>query len=138
MARAAAGLNSRDLTLVTEVDGFEVYADPMLEKAFYNLFGDAVLYAGPAPTVGVHCQRRERSLVIVVEDDGPGIPAGEKEKIFIRGFGKNTGLGLFLVREILSTTGIAIRETGEPGKSARFEIVVPEGGWRVRGAATGV
>ncbi|WP_292728095.1 PAS domain S-box protein, partial [Methanoculleus sp.] len=61
VARAAAGLNSWDLTLVTEVDGFEVYADPMLEKAFYNLFEDAVLYAGPAPTVGVHCQRRERN-----------------------------------------------------------------------------
>lgn len=138
VTRAAEGLGLRGLTLVTEAEGFETYADPMLEKAFYNLFENAVRYAGPAPTVGVHCQRRERSLVIVVEDDGPGIPAGEKDKIFIRGFGKNTGLGLFLVREILSITGIAIQETGEPGVGARFEILVPEGGWQVGGAATGV
>ena len=45
---------------------------------------------------------------------------------------KNTGLGLFLVREILSITGIKIRETGVPGKGARFEILVPEGGYRIR------
>ncbi|WP_214021530.1 response regulator [Methanoculleus sp.] len=134
VARAAEGLGFRGLTLVTEADGFEVYADPMMEKAFYNLFENAVRYAGPAPTVRVRCRRQGGSLVVVVEDNGSGIPAGEKEKIFARGFGRNTGLGLFLVREILSTTGLVIRETGKPGKGARFEILVPEGGWRVRDA----
>lgn len=134
VARAAAPLNSRDLTLLTEADGFEVYADPMLEKAFYNLFENSVRYAGSAPTVRVRCRRQGRGLVIVVEDNGSGVPADEKEKIFVRGFGRNTGLGLFLVREILSTTGLVIRETGEPEKGARFEILVPEGCWRVRDA----
>ena len=132
LARAAADLNSRNLTLLTEVGEVEIYTDPMLEKAFYNLFENSVRYAGPAPTVWVRCRRQEGSLIIVIEDNGPGIPAEEKEKIFMRGFGKNTGLGLFLVREILSTTGLAIRETGEPGKGARFEMLVPKGGWRVR------
>jgi hypothetical protein len=42
---------------------------------------------------------------------------------------KNTGLGLFLVREILSLTGVAISETGEFGKGARFEMAVSKGGW---------
>jgi len=45
--------------------------------------------------------------------------------IFDKGFGKNTGLGLFPAREILSITGITIRETGEPGKGVRFEITAP-------------
>ena len=54
-----------------------------------------------------------------------------QEKIFERGFGKNTGLGLALSREILDITGIMIRETGEPGKGARFEMVVPKGAWRM-------
>ena len=53
----------------------------------------------------------------------------EKEKIFERGFGKNTGVGLFLVREIPDITGITIHETGEPGKGARFEMTVPKGAW---------
>jgi len=71
--------------------------------------------------------------MIVCEDDGEGIVAAEKEKIFERGFGKNTGLGLALSMEILSITGITIHETGEPGKGARFEIRVPKGAWRTSG-----
>ncbi|MEI6293944.1 MAG: ATP-binding protein, partial [Methanomicrobiales archaeon] len=69
--------------------------------------------------------------IILCEDDGIGVAADEKEKIFERGFGKNTGLGLFISREILDITGIRITETGEPGKGARFEIKVPKGKFRV-------
>jgi signal transduction histidine kinase len=51
----------------------------------------------------------------------------DKERIFAKGFGKNTGFGLFLVREILAITGLTISETGFPGKGARFEIrMTPE------------
>jgi len=57
----------------------------------------------------------------------------EKEKIFNQGYGKNTGLGLFLSREILALTGMTIRETGTPGKGARFEILVPIGAYRFIG-----
>jgi signal transduction histidine kinase len=69
--------------------------------------------------------------VIIYEDDGEGIPAGDKEHIFRRGFGKHTGLGLFLSREILAITGITIRESGEPGKGVRFEILVPGDMYRI-------
>lgn len=69
-------------------------------------------------------------LALTCEDDGGGIATEEKEKIFERGFGKNTGLGLFLVREILGITGFSIIENGVPGKSARFEIRIPMGMYR--------
>ena len=46
-------------------------------------------------------------------------------------------MGLFLAREILDITGIGIRETGEPGKGARFEIMVPKGTWREGEVNTG-
>ena len=59
-----------------------------------------------------------------------GIPRKDKERLFVKGFGKNTGLGLFLSREILAITGITITENGEPGKGARFEISVPKGMYR--------
>ena len=59
-----------------------------------------------------------------------GIPVDEKEKIFVRGYGKHTGLGLYLVREILELTGIAVKETGEPGRGARFELLVPFGNYK--------
>jgi len=69
-------------------------------------------------------------LSLIIEDDGVGIAAGDKSRIFERGFGKNTGLGLFLTKEILAITGITIRETGTPGSGARFEITVPKGTYR--------
>ena len=78
-------------------------------------------------------EKCDGDCIIVCEDDGNGIAVGEKEKIFERGFGKNTGLGLALSREILSITGITIKETGEPGKGARFEMTVPKGAWRMKG-----
>ncbi|MCX6693539.1 MAG: ATP-binding protein [Methanomicrobiales archaeon] len=70
-------------------------------------------------------------LTVWCEDDGTGISESDKEKVFDRGYGKNTGFGLFLVREIFAITGIAIRETGVPGEGARFEIRVPEGCYRI-------
>jgi signal transduction histidine kinase len=68
--------------------------------------------------------------VIACEDDGAGISVDDKKRLFERGYGKNTGLGLFLSREILSITGIAIKETSEPEKGARFEILVPKTAYR--------
>ncbi|MBP9009561.1 MAG: sensor histidine kinase, partial [Methanospirillum sp.] len=81
-------------------------------------------------TISISTRKDGDRLVILVEDDGAGIADDEKERIFERGYGKNTGLGLFLAREILAITGISISETGVPGKGARFEITVPEGRWR--------
>ena len=79
-------------------------------------------------------------LELAYEDDGIGIPAPEKARIFTCGYGRNTGLGLFVIEKILSTSGISITETGEPGKGARFVMRVPEGAFRfapAKGAAPG-
>jgi signal transduction histidine kinase len=61
------------------------------------------------------------------EDNGMGIPVKDKQRIFSKGIGKNSGLGLFLIKEILAITRIMIIENGEPGRGARFEMLVPEG-----------
>jgi signal transduction histidine kinase len=68
-----------------------------------------------------------------VENNGVPIPAAEKEKIFERGFGKGTGWGLFLAREILAVTGMSIAETGGEGKGVQFTITLPPGSFRVNG-----
>jgi signal transduction histidine kinase len=111
----------------------EIFADPLIAKVWYNLLENAVRHGGKITTVRFFEENAGGGPVIVCEDDGDGVPADEKEKIFERGFGKNTGLGLFLTREILAITGITITETGEPGKGARFEIAVPKGGYRFTG-----
>ena len=111
--------------------GTEVFADPLIIKVFYNLMDNAVRYGGKITTIRFSVEEAGDCHLIVCEDDGEGVVAEEKEKIFERGFGKNTGLGLALSREILSITGITIRETGEPGKGARFEMTVQKGAWRI-------
>ena len=113
--------------------GTEIFADPLIVKVFYNLMDNAVRYGGKITTIRFFFEERDGDHIVLCEDDGDGVPAEEKERIFERGFGKNTGLGLFLSREILSITGITIRETGEPGRGARFEMTVPEGAWRMTG-----
>ena len=107
--------------------GAEVFADPLIVKVFYNLIDNAVRYGGKITTIWFSAWESGGNHLIICEDDGNGIPIDEKERIFDRGFGKNTGLGLFLAREILDITGITIKETGTPGKGARFEMTVPDG-----------
>ena len=66
-----------------------------------------------------------------MEDNGPGIAEDKKESVFTKGVGAGGATSLFLSREILSITGITIRETGVSGSGARFEIQVPKGSYRI-------
>jgi PAS domain S-box-containing protein len=129
---AVSRLPMHGVRLEADHKDLEIFADPLLGKVFYNLIDNALSHGGNAMrTIRVSSQESGAGLVIVFEDDGTGIPDKEKEKIFLRGFGEHTGLGLFLAREILSITGITIIEHGVPGKGARFEITVPRGGYRI-------
>jgi len=134
--RMATDMTSGQVNLNNAIPrGAEVFADPLIAKVFYNLMDNAVRYGGKITTILFTVQESGDDWQIVCEDDGEGVPTEEKEKIFDRGFGKNTGLGLALSREILSITGITIRETGTPGRGARFEIAMPKGAWRRRTGA---
>jgi PAS domain S-box-containing protein len=110
-------------------EGRKIFSDPLIIKVFSLLMDNAVRYGKTITTIRFSGFEQGEDYLITCEDDGVGIPADQKEKIFERGYGQNTGLGLFLARDILSITGILIRETGEPGNGARFEITVPKGMW---------
>jgi PAS domain S-box-containing protein len=129
---ATTGLVLGKVHIFHDHDQIEIYADPLVEKVFYNLIDNAVRYGEKITQITVSAEKVKEGCRIIVEDDGIGIPDGEKEKIFQRGYGNNTGFGLFLAREILAITGITIRETGEYGKGARFEILVPVHAYRMR------
>ncbi|WP_321505451.1 PAS domain S-box protein [uncultured Methanoregula sp.] len=112
-------------------NGIEIFADPLIGKVFYNLIDNSLRHGGHVTRVDFSVQHTDRGLVLACSDNGTGIVAEDKENLFQKGFGKNTGLGLFLSREILSITGMTITETGEPGKGARFEMTVPKEMWRI-------
>jgi K+-sensing histidine kinase KdpD len=107
--------------------GLSIYADPLIEKVFYNLLENALRHGKGVTRIIFSSFLCNGNLVIVCEDNGPGVPARYKEDIFNRQHFEHTGLGLFLSREILGITGLSIRECGEPGRGARFEITVPPG-----------
>lgn len=141
-AAAPAEIATGEVCLSVSTGSLEVFADPMLEKVFSNLLENAARHGGSVSEIQVSFMERakggedgdggkvEAEGVIVVEDDGAGIPAELKSRIFDQAFGRHTGYGLFLSREILGITGMTIAETGEDGAGARFEISVPRENYR--------
>ena len=118
------------ITLDPGPAGIAIYADPLVSRVYYNILENSIRHGGHVTAITCAASESEDGLRLTISDNGVGVPVAEKEKIFLRGYGKNTGLGLFLIREILATTGISIRETGVPDEGARFEIQVPKGVYR--------
>lgn len=109
-----------------------VLADPLLLKVIYNLLENAVRHGKKVTKITSSWHKEEDgTLKWIIEDDGIGIPHSQKTRIFAREVGSNTGLGLFLAREILAITGIAIEENGDEERGARFTMTIPYGKYRI-------
>jgi len=117
-----------------ETENLEIFADPLLEKVCQRLFENSVKHGDHVTRIRVWNMVTPDVVTIVFEDDGIGIPQELKEQIFLRGESAHASMrSLIFVREILDITGITIKENGEPGKGARFEMTVPKGAWRMTG-----
>ncbi len=110
---------------------FEIFADPMLEKVIYNLIDNSRRHGQHVKNITISYKQDGEQLLLRYIDDGVGVPAADKPKLFEKGYGKNTGLGLFLIQEILKITNISIHEVGEPGKGACFSMNIPRECFRV-------
>jgi len=118
------------ITLSTDIKDYSVFANPMLSAVFSNLLDNSIRHGVRVTGISVQAYESGTNLIILWEDNGIGIAPEDKELIFERGYGSNTGIGLFLVREILAFTSITIREIGIADTCARFEITVPSGTFR--------
>ena len=121
------GLDFSDMAVEDCCPGLMIYADKLLDKVFYNLLDNTRRHSGGATRVRLSYESIDDGLLLRWEDDGQGVPEDQKERIFERGVGKNTGYGLFIIREILNITGISIIEDGIPGQGACFSIIIPNG-----------
>ncbi|MFA4859662.1 PAS domain S-box protein [Methanoregula sp.] len=130
---ACTHVDIKKICVQSDTGGIDIFADPLLERACYNLVENALKHGDSVTKIRISVVKNKECALITIEDNGIGVPPFDKEKIFTKGFGKNTGLGLFLVKEILSITGITIRETGEYRRGARFELHVPQGAFRFPG-----
>lgn len=113
------------VTITNTCIGLCIFGDQMLERVFSNLLDNTIRHGEHATEVDIACVKDDEGLILTWNDNGTGVDERLKETIFKRGFGKNTGFGLFLSREILALTGITMKETGIPGTGARFEIRIP-------------
>ncbi|HWQ66795.1 MAG TPA: PAS domain S-box protein [Methanospirillum sp.] len=118
------------ITVLVEIPDIIVLADPLFEKVFYTLMENSQRHGERVTSIRWSLLRTAESFRIIYEDDGNGVLDVDKERIFVRGIGKHTGLGLFLAREILAITRMEIKENGQYGKGVRFEILVPPGAYR--------
>ena len=127
---AITDLDLGGVKVEASLEGLEIYSDFLLEKVFYNLVENSLRHGENVTLIRFSFKETPDGIAICCEDNGVGVPTNAKERIFKREYYRNTGYGLFLAGEILSITGLTIRETGEPGKGARFEIHVPQGSFR--------
>ena len=122
---------SGEIEISVDVEGLEVLADSLLEKVFENLIDNSRRHGERVRHITFSSMQYDQdTLAIVYEDDGIGVHETDKERLFEKGFGKHTGLGMYLSREILAITGLTIKESGVYGKGVRFEIMVPKGKFR--------
>ena len=124
--RTSTMLRHDGIEIENRCGDLKIFADPLLEKVFYNLTDNAVRHGGSISNITFCFEKIPHGIKLICEDNGRGIPDEDKERIFRQGFGKNTGLGLFLIREILSITGLEIHETGCYEEGAKFEITIPD------------
>lgn len=108
-----------------------------LEQVVDNLVSNAIKYSHPGTTVRVHARRVEKGLIVVVSDQGPGIPAEEQDLVFEpfqRGTNRptagesSTGLGLSIARGLVAAMGGRLWLSSRPGEGASFSFTLPRAG----------
>jgi signal transduction histidine kinase len=121
--REAVSLASdlKGIRISNECSGLTVLADSLLRELFHNLIDNTLKYGKKISQIRVSYEDRGGQLKLVFEDDGVGIPSEMKPKLFTRGFGKGTGLGLFLIKKIVEFYGWQVEEAGTEGKGARVD-----------------
>ncbi|NHN47737.1 PAS domain S-box protein [Halostella sp. JP-L12] len=131
VARAAwDGVATGDATLELPENDLTVEADETrLRELFGNLFRNAVEHAGPGATVRVGTTAKG----FYVEDDGPGIPESDRDRVFDRGYttaDDGTGLGLDIVERIAEGHGWTVTATASGGadRDARGRLLRGSGG----------
>ena len=127
---AISHTNTAHLEKDFDVSGISIFTDNLLEKALAEMVSKLLSYNKEATRLSLKSETEGEMLKIIFETDGRGIPKESEGKIFSRGGDPDTGIDLFLIEEVLSVTNISVKETGDPGKGIRIEIIVPPGMFR--------
>ncbi len=131
----AAVAEEQGATLAAEIaPGITVPGDPaLLRQALANLVENALLHGGPGVRVRLALHQQAGAAVLEVSDDGPGIPAEERDKVTRRFYrldrsrnSPGTGLGLALVAAVAQLHGATLR-LGDAGPGLHVTVTFPPG-----------
>jgi two-component system sensor histidine kinase KdpD len=133
LQKLEARLAGHSLELKLPADLPPVHVDAtLIAQLFTNLFDNVAKYTPPGTRVSVSAARDGAFVRVVVEDDGPGLPAGDPARLFDkfqRGTGEGTvvgvGLGLAICQAIVRAHGGQIEADRRAERGARFEFTLP-------------
>ncbi len=119
------------LKLDLQKDVIGVFDRGRIEQIVENLMGNAIKYA-PGSEITVTVQSSNESIILAIQDSGPGIPLDRQKKIFDRFERANSskavnglGLGLFIVKEVVKAHHGEVYLESEPGKGSKFIVELP-------------
>lgn len=118
----------------------EISADPKLVRIiFQNLMSNAVKYTPTEKEIELNISKNTKNIIIKVKDNGLGIPKSQQDSVFTKLFRadnvkatdtEGTGLGLYLVKSILDSSGGNISFNSEENKGTEFIVKLPLSGMK--------
>jgi signal transduction histidine kinase len=110
------------VTITNKCKGVIVRADAMLTTVFHNLIDNSLRYGEKVTEIKVYNKTEGIITKIVYEENGVGIAEDNRHNLFVKGYGKGTGYGLYLIKRTCEIYGWQIQETGQAGKGVCFEF----------------
>lgn len=134
---------SKEITLIKDFEKLpEILVDrKLMYIIFQNLTSNALKYTPEHGQVTISLTKLEKHVQLKVVDNGIGIPIGEQKHIFEKLFRasnakesviEGTGLGLYIIKAILDSTGGKITAESEAGKGSTFTVLIPLKGMRAK------
>lgn len=121
---------------ISETLPAKIYADPSLLKEVYsNLLSNAIKYTPPGGKVKLDVASEPKSVVLIIKDNGYGIPKAQKQRIFDKFFRASnisavetngSGLGLYMIKKIAENMGGDITFKSREGKGSTFTFTFPK------------
>lgn len=132
--------NQKSIKVIVELDNLESYRrtwkldSDLMQHLFQNLIENAIKYSPPSGNVWIHLISNPKSQIVLIKDQGPGIPADQIDKIFLRflrdpKLSKNVkgfGLGLAIARKIAELHGASLFASPHIQQGAEFQFEIAQ------------